>query len=301
MSSAEIVLIVICALLLAVCAVLLFKAIFIRKRLGRLSQKIENYFADSSVIPFSTKDDSVSRLENEIAELCEALELQKQKNKDDNIKNAEFVADVSHQLKTPLAGLRLYCEMAQSENPTENGEKQMKLLDRTEKLVYNLLRLQKLKADAYEMNFKENAIESILSDITGELCVLYPEKSISVTGGASLRCDGEWLREAFLNIIKNACEHTAPDGFVNITVEKSDNAVFISVEDNGGGVAESNLPGLFNRFYKTETSGTSGTGLGLAVSKEIAAKHHGVISAENTSQGLKITFCLPVLSGIIKS
>lgn len=301
MSTTELLLICICAFLLFFCAVLLIKNLRTRKRLNGLSARIENYFAEGGEIPFSTKDDSLSRLENELAELCEALELQKQKNKDDNIKNAEFVADVSHQLKTPLAALRLYCEMAQSENPTENGEKQMKLLDRTEKLVYNLLRLQKLKADAYEMNFKENAIENILSDITGELCVLYPQKRIPVTGSASLRCDGEWLREAFLNIIKNACEHTAPDGFVNITVEKSENAVFVAFEDNGGGVAESDLPGIFNRFYKTETSGTSGTGLGLAVSKEIVSKHHGVVSAENTSQGLKITICLPVLSGIIKS
>lgn len=301
MNTTVILLICICLLLFAACTALIIKVICTRKRLDGLSERIETYFAEGGSIPFSTKDDSLSRLENELAELCEALELQKQKNKDDNIKNAEFVADVSHQLKTPLAGIRLYCEMTQSENPTENGEKQIKLLERTERLVYNLLRLQKLKADAYELHFKENALENILSDITGELCVLYPEKHISVKGSASLRCDGEWLREAFLNIIKNACEHTSPDGLVKITVEKSENAVFVAFEDNGGGVAESDLPGLFNRFYKTETSGISGTGLGLAVSKEIVSKHHGVISAENTAQGLKITICLPVLSGIIKS
>lgn len=301
MSNAELLLICVCVLLLAVCSVLIIKIIRIRKRLDGLSLQTENYFAGGGAVPFSTKDDAFSRLENEIAELCEALELQKQKNKDDNIKNAEFVADVSHQLKTPLAGIRLYCEMAQSENPTENGEKQIKLLDRTEKLVYNLLRLQKLKADACELHFKENALEEIIAEISGELCALYPEKRITVTGSASLRCDRDRLHEAFLNIIKNACEHTAPDGLVDITVEKSDNAVFIVFDDNGGGVRENDLPGLFTRFYKTANSAAGGTGLGLAVAQAIIAKHHGVISAENTSQGLKITICLPVLSGIIKS
>ncbi len=295
MSTLEILLIFAASLLLAVCVVLVIKNIITHKSVKKLSFEIEEYLKSGKKITFDTKDNSFSLLHNNISDLCDALEIQKQNNEKDNVKNAQFVADVSHQLKTPLAGLRLYCEMEQSKNPTDNGEKQLELLGKTEKLVYNLLRLQKLKADAYEMNFKENSLEKIAEETAEQFGTLYPEKKIDVTGSAVLRCDGEWLSEALGNIIKNACEHTAPDGKILIKTEQSETSVTLVIEDNGGGVREEELPKLFERFYKSKNSSSESTGIGLAITKEITEKHHGMIFAENTDAGLKITMCFPVI------
>lgn len=271
------------------------------KSVEALSDEIEEYLKSGKRIHFDTSDNSFSRLHNDVSDLCDMLDLQKQNNKNDNIKNAQFVADVSHQLKTPLAGIRLYCEMAQEQNPSDNGEKQLRLLDKTERLVYNLLRLQKLKADAYEMSLTDNKIENIIENTAEQFKALYPEKQIEINGSAFLRCDGEWLSEAFGNIIKNACEHTEPDGRIRINIESAESSVGISFEDNGGGANMTDLPNLFSRFYRSENSEPNSTGLGLAITKEIVEKHHGIVSAENTADGLKITICLPVIDGIIKS
>lgn len=301
MTTLEIILLILSALLLALCVVPIIKYNKTHKSVETLSDEIEEYLKSGKKIHFDTADNSFSRLHNDISDLCDTLDLQRQNNQKDSIKNAQFVADVSHQLKTPLAGIRLYCEMNEAHNPTENGEKQLKLLDKTEQLVYNLLRLQKLKADAYEMNFTDNKIENIIEDTTEQFKALYPEKQIDIIGCAALRCDSEWLSEAFGNIIKNACEHTENDGRIRIKIEPSESSVSVSFEDNGGGANVKDLPNLFNRFYRSENADPNSTGLGLAITKEIVEKHHGIVSVENTADGLKITMCFPVIDGIRKS
>lgn len=300
MTPLEIILAVFCALLLTGCCVLIIKRRKTGKEINELSDEIEEYLKSGKTVLFNSADNDFSRLHNDVADLCTALDLQKQNNHRDNIKNAQFAADVSHQLKTPLAGIRLYCEMAQANNPTEGGEKQLELLDKTERLVYYLLRLQKLKADAYEMNFEKNSIEAVIENAAEPFRALYPEKQIEITGSAVLRCDGEWLAEAFGNIIKNACEHTKADGKITVKIERTESAVNITFEDDGGGAAESELPRLFERFYKSESSDENSTGLGLAIAKEITEKHHGIITAENTANGLKTAICLPIIDGAEK-
>ena len=111
-----------------------------------------------------------------------------------------------------------------------------------------------------------------------------------------LRCDEEWLSEAFLNLLKNACEHTEADGRITVRMEQSDRAFFCTVEDNGGGVAETDLPHLFDRFYRAQDQKQSGAGLGLAIVKEIIYRHHGQITAENTKDGLRFTISIPILN-----
>ena len=99
-----------------------------------------------------------------------------------------------------------------------------------------------------------------------------------------------------LNLLKNACEHTAADGRITVRMEQTDRAFFCTVEDNGGGVAEADLPHLFDRFYRAQDQKQSGAGLGLAIVKEIIYRHHGQITAENTKDGLRFTISIPILN-----
>lgn len=297
MSLTEIILLSLCILLFVVavvCAVLYAR----RKRdLARLTESVEQYIANGSPTHFSTKDNAFAPLQNAVSDLENRLEVEKRRTKTESEKNSAFIADISHQLKTPMAGLRLYCEMEHNANPTEHTEKELQLIEKTEKLIYQLILLEKLKSDSYPMEFRLHETREIADDVVRDFAVLFPEKHYSVTGSGSLRCDGVWLGEALGNLVKNASEHTASDGSVAVTIENGERSTHITVADNGGGVPEEELPFLFTRFYKTKNAVPGSAGIGLAITKAIAERHHGTITAENRGGGLSVVICFPHIDG----
>lgn len=271
-----------------------------RHNIDNLSDNIENYINNGIKLDYSVRDNHFSKLHNNICDLEELLEIQKANRIADNKQNTDFVADISHQLKTPLAGIKLYCEMSVNEQNLQNTQKELLLINKMEDLIGQLLRLQKIKSDTYVMNFTQNNIVDLIDTIICEFKSIYQNKVFTVKGNGTLSCDKDWLSEAIGNIIKNACEHTDDNGKISVTIEDSGESIMIVIEDNGSGVPNEELPKLFNRFYKSELSSPSSTGIGLAISKEITEKHHGTIFAENGNAGLKITMCFPIINGNIK-
>lgn len=266
-----------------------------RKKLAALRQKIELFMQNGSEPSYSLNDDEYAELENSIAELAHLTAVQREAVQKENRDTVDFIADVSHQLKTPLTSLRLYSELQSG----PHAEKQLALIDRMEKLIYSLLRLQKLRAGAYELKFMPHDICTILRDVWEELAPLYKGKSFIISGTSGLlRCDEYWMGEALMNLLKNACEHTAQDGAVRVALSRMEKSILVTVEDNGGGVSEAELPRLFRRFYSPSRQ-KNGTGLGLAITRAIIEKHHGSVSAENAKDGLRVTVCLPLLDGVL--
>ncbi len=266
------------AVLLLVVIVLAVKLLLQRKRLRDLAESMEDYLnRGGEPAPFSLREDTVAPVENAASELENRISL---------------TADISHQLKTPLASLRLFVEMDESAHMAE----ELGQIERMEKLIGSLLRLEKLCADGYEFTFAEQSVRPLIENAWDSLHALWPGKHLEIEGDAALRCDGKWLGEAFQNLLKNACEHTAADGCIWVKLEQTEHTVYCSVEDNGGGVREKDLPHLFERFYRSEDQAQSGSGLGLAIVKEIVYRHHGHINAENTSNGLRINVEIPILN-----
>ena len=270
------------------CAALLRR----KRRTASLRTALEAYLKTGAPLPYSLREGDLALLQNEISQLIARLELEKQKARDADRKNAAFAADVSHQLKTPLAGLRLYCEL-DAEQGSANAEKELRLIEKTERLVAELLKLQKIRADSFDFAFAEADLRTLTEEVFAAFRPLYPQKRFEATGAAALRCDRAWLNEALSNIVKNACEHTPADGRIQVTIQDGDESVVIQVDDNGGGVPSAELPHLFERFYKAPNASPDSTGLGLAITKEIVAKHHGTVTAENAGEGLRLTLCFP--------
>lgn len=297
MSRTEIILLILCMLFFVVavvCAVLYAR----RKRdLAKLTESVERYVEDGSLTYFSTKDNAFAPLQNAVSDLENRLELEKRRTKMESEKNSAFIADISHQLKTPLAGLRLYCEMEHNAAPTEHTAKELQLIEKMEKMIYQLIRLEKLKSDSYPMEFRLYETRDIADEVVRDFAALFPEKHYSVTGSAKLRCDSLWIGEALGNLVKNASEHTAADGSVAVLIENGEGSTQITVADNGGGVPEEELPFLFTRFYKTENAVPNSAGIGLAITKAIAERHHGTITAENKGGGLSVVMCFPHIDG----
>ena len=264
---------------------------FQHRKINALSEAIDAFLLDGKRLPISTRDSALGHLQTNIYELQERVIQQQEVTRQEARSNTEFVSDISHQLKTPIAGLRLYCEM----DSGEHREKELALISKMEKLIQNVLTLEKLRSDTYRMNFEPCGLDGICRTVCMDLQPLFPEKHLSVSGTASLRVDKAWFQEALGNVVKNACEHTAPEGTVKISLEAGEKSVNITVEDDGGGVPEQELPKLFCRFHRTENAVPTSAGVGLAITRAVVEKHHGIVSAENGAKGLSVSICLPVI------
>lgn len=297
MPATEFVLISASAALFVLSFVFLFLYIKQKKAIIKLKKSIEDFIRSGKLTDFSVSDNSFAMLQNSVADLENIIRLEKTNMIYESKKNTEFISDISHQLKTPLAGLRLYCEMENSVSPTEYTQKQLQLIERMENLIQKLIRLEKIKSDSYTMDFQLNSVNEIAEGLISEFHHIFPEKVYSITGKGKLRCDRAWLSEAMGNIIKNASEHTAENGTVAVKIDGSSNSTAIEILDNGGGIKEEDLPNLFVRFYHADNSNPNSAGIGLAITKAIVEKHHGIINAENKNGGLSVTMCFPHIDG----
>lgn len=296
----DIFLIIALVVMTVLCAVLLALLIINKKKTRALTQSIDKFIKDGTMTELATSDGDLAHLQSDVCELEARLIQEREYTKLEAKNNTEFISDISHQLKTPLAGLRLYCEMEHNTTPSSHTEKELALISKMEKLIYNVLKLEKIRSDTYVMSFAETEIADIVSELKTEFTALFPQKEITVSGKGSFRCDKSWLREALGNVIKNACEHTKADGKVDIIIEEAEKSVSVIIEDNGGGVPESELPMLFRRFHRTENASPDSAGIGLSITKAIAEKHHGTITAENSEKGLRVAMCFPIIDANLK-
>lgn len=283
-----------------ICTVLIIDRVRNKKKILMLTDSINNFLEKGILTEISVKDGAAAGLQTAIRSLQERIIQEKENSEREQKSNTEFISDISHQLKTPLAGLRLFCEMDAYNEAVPHTKQKLQLIDKTENLIISILKLEKIRSDAYTMNFKKEKISEITGELKAEFLTLFPEKVIIEECTGELRCDRMWLKEAIGNVIKNACEHTKPDGRIHIKTVSGEKSLCLITEDDGGGVSAGDLPLLFKRFHRTENSSPDSAGIGLAVTKAVTEKHHGTITAENTDKGLRITMCFPLLDMNIK-
>ncbi|WP_106497370.1 ATP-binding protein [Lentibacillus sp. Marseille-P4043] len=222
----------------------------------------------------------------------------------------DFIANVSHELRTPISLLQGYSE-AIVDNVAESTEEKNELAQiiheesqRMGRLVSELLDLARMEAGHIQLNLEtvqvEQFVERILKKFKGTAddneITLHLKKEIT---NAALNCDPDRMEQVFTNLIDNAIRHTGVKGFVNVAVVSSSEEFYVTIEDNGSGIPEEDLPFIFERFYKADKSRTrnkkkKGTGLGLAIAKNIIDAHHGTISVQSKlNQGTTFTFKVP--------
>ena len=281
------------AALMVVCVILGMKLHRTQKAQRQLAERaVEFLVTCGKPLEVSTEEGGLAQLHNAILELENRSLLSEERRIEENRRASNLTADISHQLKTPLASLKLYCEM----DAGAHVEQELQQIERMERLIHALLRLEKLSADGYSFTFAERDLRGIVMEAWQGLEGGFSDKRVRITGDATVRCDAVWMNEAIGNLLKNACEHTRPDGCIWVNIEPSDTAVFLSVEDDGGGVEPDELGRLFERFYRAKGGDSTGSGLGLSIAREIVRHHHGTIHAENTIHGLKIIFSIPIFN-----
>ncbi|MBQ3503776.1 MAG: HAMP domain-containing histidine kinase [Oscillospiraceae bacterium] len=281
-----------CILLTAACLVLLVRYILLNYRIRKLAEQVDSFNSGTAqMLDVALQEDRLAQLHNGIADLQLSLVRARQLNTEECSRTSQLTADISHQLKTPLTTLRLYTEL----DNAPHMEASLEQIQRMENLIQALLRLERLCADGYAFHFAPADAETIIREQWQSLQAVFPEKKLIIDGSAHIRCDEKWLGEAFLNLLKNACEHTSDGGVIRIYLERTEAAFFCVIEDDGGGVPKEELPKLFRRFYRAQHQSKNGAGIGLAIVKEIIQRHHGNIVAENGKTGLKMTISMPML------
>ncbi len=203
-----------------------------------------------------------------------------------------LLSDISHQLKTPMASLIIFNENLLND-PNMKKEMQMKFLERSQQqlermdwLIISLLKLARVEAGAIVFHKEETRLREQIEVAIHSLRLLSEQKrqTICIRGGEEIlvQADAEWLTEAFINLIKNALEHTPEDGEIVIVLEENPLFFTVIIRDNGEGISPEDLPHVFKRFY----SGRSATkpqsvGIGLSLTKSIIEGQGGIITVDS--------------------
>lgn len=235
---------------------------------------------------------------NELAQMAQTLNFMCSELESLEENRKKFVSDVSHELKTPLATIKLISDSIVSTPDPDPALIQEFLgdlseeVDRLTRIVERLLTLTKLDAKKEEPVLTPVDFVVMLNAISRKLTpnaeargiVLYTDFSVGTLEPIMLDYDKIW--EAVYNITDNAIKYSPEGGFVKMSLEKGDGEVIVRVEDNGPGIPEAEKEHIFERFYRLDDSrarDTGGTGLGLAIAKEAVTMHGGKI--EVSSEG----------------
>lgn len=236
----------------------------------------------------------LSILQSELSKLLVTLRRQSDSLKADKIWLADSLADISHQLKTPLTSLNLAAAMLSEpelapERRRELSRDVSRQLTRLEWLVSALLKLSRLDAGTAALNPVPTPVrpllDTALDPIRIPLEVLQIALRIDCPEGVTAILDPDWAAEALGNILKNCMEHTPPGG--TVTVAARENAVLteIVISDTGPGIDPEDLPHIFERFYRGKSADPGSAGIGLALASTIIRASGGTVKAENGPNG----------------
>lgn len=260
-----------------------------------------------------SKGDFSKRLEvrghSEIAQMAETLNYMCDELGLLEEKRRKFVSDASHELKTPMAGVKLICDsLVSAENLDPAMVKEFLSdmsdeVDRLTRIVERLLVLTKLDAGDVELKLEETDIKMLINQVVKKLTPIATSKDIVIYTNyhdydfQPILLDYDKIYEAIYNISDNAIKYSPEGGFVHIDVTADSDYLTIQIEDNGPGIPEEERDRVFERFYRLDDSrarDTGGTGLGLAITKEAVLMHGGAIDVRNASDiGSIFTVILP--------
>lgn len=250
---------------------------------GKDTQKLE-YFQEGEL---GVLRDQIQKMVVRLREQAKLLEREK-------AFLADALADISHQIRTPLTALNLILERLkgrgiQGEQKQALAREAQQMLEKMEWLVTALLKMSKLDAGAITLNMQRIELEPFLKEAMApfEIPMEVRGKAYQIRGsaGTAFLGDYSWTMEAVGNVLKNGMEHTPEGGMLLIDCQENPLYTEIKVTDSGDGIPKEDLPHLFERFYRGKNAGENSFGIGLALAQMILSRENGVIWAQNGEEG----------------
>jgi signal transduction histidine kinase len=220
-----------------------------------------------------------------------------------------FVADASHELRTPITALRTFFELLLDNAGPDQAVQQEFLqesqsqIDRLERLTNNLLNLSRLEGGLIQLRPAAHDLNDLLRNMVAPFNPLAQERQIDLrvalpTAALSIYCDRGQLESALGNLIDNALKFTPAGGQVTVGAEPGGDGVILWVTDNGPGIAADELPYIFERFHRGREATAGGSGLGLAIVQSIVQAHGGQVEVlSQVGVGSRFVLKLPGATG----
>ncbi len=283
--------------------------IFTKRRYSEI-EKLNSYLekvlsGDYAPEILDQKEGELSILKTNIYKATTTLKYQKELLTEDKVRLANAIADISHQLKTPLTSMMVMNDLLETEEDQSKRKEFLKTqsdqLDRMNWLIQTLLKLSKIDAGTITMKKEEVTAMSLVKEVMKPFEIQMELKGINYSSFDSdmkLSCDKNWTIEAIQNIVKNCIEHMKENDELRIEAEETNIYKQIIVSDTGCGIAKQDLPHIFERFYKGKNAGKDSVGIGLALAKTLISSQRGDILVEST-EGVGTTFYVRFFKTII--
>ncbi len=244
-----------------------------------------------------------SKRRDELGELARAFD--RMADRIQTLLGAErrLLQDISHELRSPLARLGFAVELARNSANRDDALNRVKReATRLNSMISDLLQVTRVEGDPAALNLQSVALNEFVGDLVEEARIEAEARQCQLRfhdmDELAIQVDGELLRRAVDNVLRNAIRHAPEGSIVAVHLEKGEDAARIVVRDWGTGVPEEAIEEIFKPFYRVETDrnrGTGGAGLGLAIARRAVAAHGGSIRARNVDPGLEVTLEIPLV------
>ena len=276
-----------------------------KKLLGAVQEVGESGFFTPPPITLPTE---LSGLSEGLAEAHERLGAARAREQSMEASRRELVAWVSHDLRTPLAGLRAMAEALEDQVVTDPREvsryhTQIRVeTDRLARMIDDLFQLSKIHAGALRLSPRLVGLEDLIAEVAASTEPVARAKGVRLAGaaapGMTVLIDPAEFGRAVRNLVTNAIRHTPPNGTIELVGAVQAGQACVSVSDACGGIPADDLPRVFEVAFRGESARTpdptGGAGLGLSIAQGIVEAHSGKISVRNTGPGCQFLITLPL-------
>ena len=275
------------------------------REIAELSASIDRVLHGQEQLLEDSAEGELAILRSEIRKMNVRLRESADLLQKDKQELSQALADISHQLRTPLTSMNLTVSLLAR---AEDAEQRLRLtrelkrsLERIDWLVETLLKLSKLDAGVVRFEPEPLSAAELTERAVRNLRIpmeLREQKLDLDLGDAALTVDPAWTAEALGNILKNCVEHTPAGGTLTVAARQTPIYTELTVTDTGPGIDPEDLPRLFERFYRGKDAGENSVGIGLALARQIIAIQNGTVQAANNPGG-GARFTLRFYSGTV--
>ena len=260
-----------------------------RMRIEELTSYLEQVNVGAAGTVIQVKEDEFSHLQDEIYKTVTSLYQTREAAVQAKVNFADNLANIAHQLKTPITSAFLSLQLMKNTTPNIYGEQIERQLDRLNRLEESLLTHSKIDAGTLHMEFSQVDIYTALNLAAENLNDLLLKENVSVDipdhGCIEIYGDMEWIMEALMNLMKNCMEHSKHGGTIHCDYSSNPLYAEILIWDDGEGFQAEDIPHLFERFYRGKGAAGNGIGIGLSLAHSIFELQNGNITARNLPEG----------------